>query len=79
MDFPTVDYLTGIGKKRFIAELMPKYPIYVNLLSNEARAVIIGQTYREDPSGHQDVAGRGFVNCRLRRHLRCRAPRSSAR
>ncbi|MBP6071974.1 MAG: arginine N-succinyltransferase, partial [Aeromonas sp.] len=36
MDFPTVDYLTGIGKKRFIAELMPKYPIYVNLLSNEA-------------------------------------------
>ena len=46
MDFPTVDYLTGIGKKRFIAELMPKYPIYVNLLSNEARAVI-GQTHEK--------------------------------
>ena len=26
MDFPTADYLTGIGKKVFIAELMPKVP-----------------------------------------------------
>ncbi|KGJ94996.1 arginine N-succinyltransferase [Colwellia psychrerythraea] len=40
MDFPTADYLTGIGKKVFIAELMPKYPIYVNLLSKEAQDVI---------------------------------------
>jgi len=40
MDFPTVDYLSGIGKKVFIAELMPKYPIYVNLLSEEAQQVI---------------------------------------
>jgi arginine N-succinyltransferase len=40
MDFPTADYLTGIGKKEFIAELMPKYPIYVNLLSKEAQEVI---------------------------------------
>jgi len=40
MDFPTVDYLTGIGKKVFIAELMPKHPIYVSLLSKEAQQVI---------------------------------------
>lgn len=40
MDFPTADYLTGIGNKVFIAELMPKYPIYVSLLSKEAQAVI---------------------------------------
>ncbi len=40
MDFPTADYLTGIGQKVFIAELMPKYPIYINLLSREAQAVI---------------------------------------
>jgi len=40
LDFPTVDYLTGIGKKQFIAELMPKYPIYVSLLSPEAQQVI---------------------------------------
>ncbi|MGO2010968.1 MAG: arginine N-succinyltransferase [Pseudoalteromonas sp.] len=40
MDFPTADYLSGIGQKVFIAELMPKYPIYVNLLSKDAQAVI---------------------------------------
>jgi len=40
MDFPTADYLTGIGNKVFIAELMPKYPIYVNLLSQAAQAAI---------------------------------------
>lgn len=40
LDFPTADYLTGIGKKEFIAELMPKYPIYVNLLSQDAQRVI---------------------------------------
>jgi arginine N-succinyltransferase len=40
VDFPTADYLTGIGQKEFIAELMPKYPIYVSLLSKQAQAVI---------------------------------------
>lgn len=40
MDFPTADYLTGIGQKVFIAELMPKYPVYVSLLSKDAQAVI---------------------------------------
>lgn len=40
MDFPTADYLTGIGQKVFIAELMPKYPVYVNLLSKAAQEVI---------------------------------------
>ncbi|SHI26213.1 arginine N-succinyltransferase [Ferrimonas marina] len=40
IDFPTADYLTGIGDKVFVAELMPRHPIYVNLLSPEAQAVI---------------------------------------
>ncbi len=40
LDFPTADYLTGVGNKQFIAELMPKHPIYVTLLSQEAQAVI---------------------------------------
>ena len=40
MDFPTADYLTGIGQKVFIAELMPKYPVYVKLLSQDAQEVI---------------------------------------
>ncbi len=40
IDFPTADYLTGTGNKVFIAELMPKHPIYVSLLSKEAQQVI---------------------------------------
>ncbi|MGD4318384.1 arginine N-succinyltransferase, partial [Xanthomonas citri pv. citri] len=44
IDFAEADYLTGIGKKAFIAELMPRFPIYVDLLTAEAQAVI-GKTH----------------------------------
>jgi len=40
MEYSTADYLTGIGQKAFIAELMPKHPVYVNLLPPAAREVI---------------------------------------
>lgn len=40
MDFPRADYLTGIGDKTFVAELMPRIPIYVNLLDEAAQKVI---------------------------------------
>lgn len=40
MEFSDADYLTGLGNKVFIAELMPKFPIYVPMLSEEAQAVI---------------------------------------
>jgi len=40
IQFTKADYLTGIGNKDFIAELMPKYPVYVSLLSKEAQQVI---------------------------------------
>lgn len=40
MDFPTADHLVGTGHKSFIAELMPKHPIYVVFLSNEAQEAI---------------------------------------
>lgn len=40
MAFSQADYLTGIGQKSFIAELMPKYPIYLPLLPESAREVI---------------------------------------
>lgn len=40
IEFTKADYLTGIGNKDFIAELMPKYPVYVSLLSKEAQQVI---------------------------------------
>lgn len=62
MDFPTADYLTGIGNKVFIAELMPKYPIYVSLLSKEAQAVI-GQVHRKTRPALQMLQEEGF-SCR---------------
>lgn len=40
IEFPKADHLVGLGDKVFISELMPKYPIYANLLSPEAQAVI---------------------------------------
>ncbi|MEJ2043065.1 MAG: arginine N-succinyltransferase [Reinekea sp.] len=40
MEFSDADYLTGLGNKVFIAELMPKFPIYVPMLTEEAQAVI---------------------------------------
>ncbi|ENX17802.1 arginine N-succinyltransferase [Acinetobacter sp. CIP 64.2] len=40
MDFAAADYLSGTGQKVFIAELMPRFPVYVDLLSLEARRVI---------------------------------------
>lgn len=40
MEYSTADYLTGIGQKSFVAELMPRHPVYVNLLPASARGVI---------------------------------------
>jgi len=44
LDFAHADYLTGIGQKAFVAELMPKYPVYIDFLAPEAQAVI-GRTH----------------------------------
>lgn len=40
MDFSQADYLTGLGNKSFIAELMPQHPVYSAFLSPAAQAVI---------------------------------------
>ncbi len=44
LDFTTADQLSSIGKA-FIAELMPKYPIYAQLLPTCAQEVI-GKTHK---------------------------------
>ena len=40
MSFPEADYLSATTDNQFILDLMPKYPIYVDLLPTEAREVI---------------------------------------
>lgn len=46
IDFSIADHLIGIGNKVFISELMPKYPIYVSMLSQAAQDVI-GQVHEK--------------------------------
>ena len=62
IDFTMADYLTGTGKKGFIADLMPKLPIYVNLLSPEAQAVI-GKVHENTKPALRLLEQEGFV-CR---------------
>ncbi|MES2316355.1 MAG: arginine N-succinyltransferase [Pseudomonadota bacterium] len=45
MDFNHVDDLTALGKKSFIAELMPRQPLYVAYLPEDAQSVI-GKVHR---------------------------------
>jgi arginine N-succinyltransferase len=40
MDFKRADDLSSLGKKSFIAELMPRHPLYVAYLPREAQEVI---------------------------------------
>ncbi|OED98919.1 arginine N-succinyltransferase [Vibrio breoganii] len=62
IDFTMADYLTGIGKKGFIADLMPKLPIYINLLSKEAQEVI-GEVHDNTRPALKLLENEGFT-CR---------------
>lgn len=46
LPFPEADYISGVGNNQFIADLMPKYPIYIELLPKAAQEVI-GKTHDE--------------------------------
>jgi arginine N-succinyltransferase len=59
MDFPTADHLVGAGNKSFIAELMPKHPIYVVLLPKSAQAAI-GQPHENSRQALRLLEAEGF-------------------
>ena len=59
MDFPTADHLVGAGNKSFIAELMPKHPIYVVLLPESAQAAI-GQPHENSRQALRLLEDEGF-------------------
>lgn len=40
MDFVEADFLCAMGRKQFIGDVMPRLPIYVPLLTDQAQAVI---------------------------------------
>ncbi|EHM47395.1 MAG: arginine N-succinyltransferase [Yokenella regensburgei] len=59
MEFARADYLCGTGQKAFIAELMPKHPIYTDFLSEEAKAVI-GQVHPQTAPARAVLEKEGF-------------------
>ncbi len=59
MEFSEADYLTGIGKKSFVAELMPKHPLYTSFLTPEAQAAI-GQTHPLTEPARRMLEAEGF-------------------
>jgi arginine N-succinyltransferase len=59
MEFSQADYLTGIGKKSFVAELMPKHPLYTSFLTPEAQAAI-GQTHPHTLPARRMLESEGF-------------------
>lgn len=59
MEFSRADYLCGTGQKAFIAELMPKHPIYTDFLSPQAQAVI-GQVHPQTAPARAVLEAEGF-------------------
>ena len=59
MEFSQADYLTGVGNKSFIAELMPKFPLYTCFLTEAARATI-GHVHPNTEPALAMLKGEGF-------------------
>lgn len=60
MDFARADYLTGMGNKAFIAEMMPKFPLYACFLSEAARDAI-GKVHPDSEAGLAIVQEEGLT------------------
>jgi len=59
-DYYTADVLSGLGNKAFIADLMPRYPIYIPLLPPDVQAVI-GQVHHDTQPALALLQGEGFA------------------
>ena len=59
MDFSKADYLTGIGEKTFIAELMPRFPVYIATLPVSAQESI-GKVHSQTAPARAMLESEGF-------------------
>ncbi|BFM49600.1 arginine N-succinyltransferase [Marinomonas sp. THO17] len=59
MDFKKADYLSGVSNKHFIADLMPRYPIYVPTLPDAAQEAI-GVVHEESSQSADILLAEGF-------------------
>lgn len=60
MDFSEADKLSATTDNQFILDLMPQHPIYIDLLPEEARAVI-GKCHRDGEGARSLLAWEGFA------------------
>lgn len=60
-DFHHADQLSGMGSKSFIAELMPRQPLYTCLLTEQARAVI-GKAHPNTEPALRILTAEGFTH-----------------
>lgn len=59
-DFSAADFMSGLGQKEFIADLMPRHPIYVTLLPAAVQAVI-GRVHHETEAALALLLAEGFT------------------
>ena len=59
MEYSRADYLSGIGQKAFVAQLMPRHPVYTQLLPVEARAAI-GEVHADTLPARAMLESEGF-------------------
>ena len=59
MTFPEADYMSATTDNQFILDLMPKYPIYIDLLPEEGRAAI-GRCHNEGVGALKMLEWEGF-------------------
>src|SRR5207237_1030239 len=58
-EFSQADFLSGLGDKDFIEDLIPRHAIYVPLLPQPVRAVI-GRAHRDAEPARRVLEGEGF-------------------
>ncbi|MHC8407103.1 arginine N-succinyltransferase [Pseudomonas sp. TMB3-21] len=61
MEFSHADHLSSLGSKSFIAELMPRQPLYTCLLTEQAQAVI-GKPHRNTEPALKILTDEGFAH-----------------
>ena len=71
MSFQEADQFNAVHGNQFIADLMPKHPIYIAMLPESARAVI-GLPHPSGRAAMRMLESEGFALRELCRHLRRR-------
>jgi arginine N-succinyltransferase len=59
IDFNEADYLSSHGKKSFVAELMPRYPVYLDLLPDAAQRAV-GVTHKDTAPARKMLEAEGL-------------------